>query len=112
MLVRSVADIERHCVAISGHIRTQLTNIGPVFQRKALPHACAHTLALSHRPPDRHSEHIASITHLDLAYQRYPVNRISGLSSKLQVHHRTIGSDASVYECVNTGSDVRVCKHG
>jgi hypothetical protein len=112
MLVRSVADTEGDCVAMAGYFLIQLTKIGLVLHTKAHPHACARTLALSHRPSNRHSEHIASITHLDLAYQRYPVNRISGLSSKLQVHHRTIGSDASVYECVNTGSDVRVCKHG
>jgi hypothetical protein len=69
------------------------------------------TLERTHSLTDhlRHSEHMASITHLDLAYKRYPVNRISGLSSKLQVHHRTIGSDASVYACVNF--QVQMCAY-
>jgi hypothetical protein len=97
---------------MAGYLLIQLTKIRPVLHTKVHPHACAHTLALSHRPSNRHREHIASITHLDLAYKRYTVNRISGLSSKLQVHHRTIGSNASVYECMNAGSDVCVCKHG
>ena len=99
----------RHCVAMAGYFPIQLTKIGHVLHTKAHPHAYARTLALSLRPYNRHSKHMASITHLDLAYKRYPVNGISGLSSKLQVHHRTIGSDASVYACVTF--QVQMCAY-